>query len=57
MPRRPRIHIAGMPLHVVQRGHNREACFFTDEDYLAYREWLGEALKTTGCELHAYTCR
>jgi REP element-mobilizing transposase RayT len=54
MPRRPRIHIAGMPLHVVQRGHNREACFFTDEDYLAYREWLGEALKSTGCELHAY---
>jgi putative transposase len=54
MPRRPRIHVAGMPLHVVQRGHNREACFFTDEDYLAYREWLGEALKTTGCELHAY---
>lgn len=54
MPRRPRIHIAGMPLHIVQRGHNREACFFSEEDYFAYREWLGEALKTTGCALHAY---
>jgi putative transposase len=28
MPRRPRINLAGHPQHVVQRGHNREACFF-----------------------------
>lgn len=41
-------------MHVVQRGHNRDACFFAEEDYLAYREWLGEALKATGCQLHAY---
>ncbi|MGB5200250.1 MAG: hypothetical protein WBR56_10180 [Sedimenticolaceae bacterium] len=54
MPRRPRIHIAGLPLHIVQRGHNRDACFFDGADYLVYREWLGEALKDTGCELHAY---
>lgn len=54
MPRRPRIHLADMPLHIVQRGHNREACFFAEDDYLAYRHWLGEALKATGCLLHAY---
>lgn len=54
MPRRPRIHLAGLPLHIVQRGHNREACFFAEEDYHAYRHWLGEALKTSACELHAY---
>ena len=54
MPRRPRIHLPGVPIHLVQRGHNRDACFFTDEDYLAYREWLGDALKKTGCALHAY---
>jgi putative transposase len=54
MPRRPRIHLPGLPLHVVQRGHNRDACFFAEEDYLAYREWLGEACKATGCALHAY---
>ncbi len=54
MPRRPRIHIAGLPLHIVQRGHNRDACFFADADYLAYREWLGDGLTATGCELHAY---
>ncbi len=54
MPRRSRIHLAGMPLHIVQRGHNREACFFGDDDYTAYRHWLGEALQATGCQLHAY---
>ena len=54
MPRRPRIHLPGLPLHVVQRGHNRDACFFTEEDYLAYQGWLAEALRKTGCQLHAY---
>jgi len=54
MPRRPRVHLAGLPLHIVQRGHNRDACFFTDEDCQAYKEWLGEALTATGCQLHAY---
>ncbi len=54
MPRRPRIHLPGVPIHLVQRGHNREACFFSDEDFLAYREWLAEALKKSGCTLHAY---
>lgn len=54
MPRRPRIHLPGLPLHIVQRGHNRDACFFGEDDYHAYRHWLGEALKTSGCRLHAY---
>jgi len=54
MPRRPRIHLADLPLHIVQRGHNRDACFFAEEDYHVYRHWLGEALKDSGCLLHAY---
>lgn len=54
MPRRPRIHLAGLPLHIVQRGHNRDACFFAEDDYHSYRHWLREALKDTGCLLHAY---
>ena len=49
-----RIHLDGVPLHIVQRGHNREPCFFAEEDYHSYRHWLGEALKDTGCRLHAY---
>jgi putative transposase len=44
MPRRPRIHLDGVPLHIVRRGHNREPCFFAEEDYQSYLQWLGEAL-------------
>ena len=54
MPRRPRIHLDGVPLHIVQRGHNREPCFFGEEDYQSYLYWLGEALKKEHCALHAY---
>jgi putative transposase len=54
MPRRPRIHLDGIPLHIVQRGHNREPCFFGEEDYHAYLHWLGEALTKERCSLHAY---
>ena len=53
MPRRPRIHLDGVPLHIVQRGHNREPCFFAEEDYSSYLSWLGEALKESECALHA----
>lgn len=54
MPRRPRIHLDNIPLHIVQRGHNREPCFFAEEDYHTYLHWLGEALRKEGCALHAY---
>jgi putative transposase len=54
MPRRPRIHVDNVPLHIVQRGHRREPCFFGEEDYFSYLHWLGEALVTHDCQLHAY---
>jgi putative transposase len=54
MPRRPRINLAGHPQHVVQRGHNREACFFADEDYRFYLHWLREGAKKFCCDVHAY---
>ncbi len=54
MPRRPRVHLDGVPLHIVQRGHNREPCFFDEQDYHAYLQWLGEALTREHCALHAY---
>lgn len=54
MPRRPRFHVDGVPLHIVQRGHNREPCFFCEEDYQAYLHWLGEALIKERCALHAF---
>ena len=54
MPRRPRIQLDRVSLHVVQRGHNREACFLAEVDYQHYLHRLDEALAETECELHAY---
>ncbi|HRF05473.1 transposase [Accumulibacter sp.] len=38
----------------MQRGHNRNACFLSEGDYLAYLDWLDDALRQTGCQLQAY---
>jgi putative transposase len=54
VPRRPRVHLADYPLHIVQRGINREPCFFTDEDYYCYLHWLEESARACGCAIHAY---
>ncbi|WP_243412848.1 transposase [Abyssibacter profundi] len=54
MPRRARVILPGTPLHLIQRGNNRCACFFDDQDYQFYLEWLGEYAKQTGCSVHAY---
>ena len=36
MPRKPRMYLPGVPAHIVQRGNNRDACFFSDIDYQYY---------------------
>ena len=40
MSRTPRIVIAGQALHLVQRGNNRQAVFFSKEDYEKYLDVL-----------------
>lgn len=54
MPRRPRIIAAGVPLHIIQRGNNKQPCFFADEDYQLYLYWLTEYAQSAGCLIHAY---
>ncbi|MCP3942080.1 MAG: transposase [Desulfobacteraceae bacterium] len=54
MPRRPRIIVPGIPLHIIQRGNNRQACFFADEDYCFYLDCLQEYSLSTNCAIHAY---
>jgi putative transposase len=54
MPRRPRIVFNNSTVHLVQRGNNRSACFFADEDYTFYLDQLALACKTHAIELHAY---
>jgi len=42
MPRKPRFNMAGMPVHVVQRGNNRQAVFYDEQDHRTYLRWLKE---------------
>lgn len=54
MPRRPRLELPGIPLHVTHRGVNRAATFLDDQDFSHYRRRLGDALARHGIALHAY---
>ena len=54
MARIPRIDLAGIAQHIVQRGNDRQACFADDADYLHYRQELGEAAYKHDCAVHAY---
>lgn len=54
MPRRPRLHLPGCPLHVIQRGNNRNPCFFSENDRAAYLDWLRRAAEKLDCAIHAY---
>ena len=54
MARRPRFELPGVPLHVVQRGNNRQACFFSDDDRRLYLWCLQEASIKHPCAIHAY---
>ena len=54
MPRRARVCLPDIPLHIIQRGNNRSACFFSDEDYRFYLDWLGKYAAQTRCRVHAY---
>ena len=54
MPRRARISVPGIPWHIIQRGNNHSACFFSDDDYLFYLKVLQEQANKQGCDIHAY---
>jgi putative transposase len=54
MPRRARLLLPGVPLHIIQRGNNRQACFYSADDYHFYLEWLTHHAGKTHCRIHAY---
>ena len=54
MPRRARLTLPGVPLHLIQRGNNRQSCFFGDDDYRFYLDGLADAAGKTDCRVHAY---
>ena len=54
MPRRSRLTIAGIPWHIIQRGNNRVACFYSEDDCVYYLTTLQERAEKYGCEIHSY---
>lgn len=54
MPRPTRLNLPDIPQHITQRGNNRQACFYFDDDYRLYLELLHESCRAHDCSLHAY---
>lgn len=54
MARLGRYFLPDQPLHVIQRGNNRGAIFFREDDYASYRDWLTAAAAEYGCLIYAY---
>lgn len=54
MPRPPRAVLPGAPLHLIQRGNNRSACFVDDVDRTHFQVALRETGELAGCAIHAY---
>ena len=54
MPRLPRLNLANIPQHVIQRGNNRQACFLSDKDKHYYLNKLQEYSQKFNVKIHAY---
>jgi putative transposase len=54
MPRTARAVVPGIALHVIQRGNNRELCFFRESDRTVYLSYLRRFAPRCGCLVHAY---
>jgi putative transposase len=49
-----RYFLPDQPLHIIQRGNDRQAIFFSDDDRVLYLGWLLAAAREHGCCIHAY---
>src|SRR3954467_12999356 len=54
MPRAARLIVPDLSVHIVQRGHDGNDCFFEDGDYFAYLNLLREFAPRCACSVHAY---
>ncbi|WP_082028696.1 transposase [Xanthomonas sacchari] len=54
MPRRPRLDLPCVAQHIVQRGNDRQPCFFADIDRIRYLQDLHELALKLGIAVHAY---
>ena len=54
MARLPRVCLPGIPLHLIQRDNNRQACFASLDDFSAYAAWLQEYTARYRVDVHAW---
>ena len=54
MARLPRLSIAGCPQHIIQRGNNRQACFFAEQDYKGYLDKFKDSTTRHDFAIHAF---
>lgn len=54
MARKPRLFVAGVPYHVIQRGNNKGPIFFSDNDRIFFLEVLQEAKIKHPCLIYSY---
>jgi putative transposase len=54
MARKPRLFVASVPYHVIQRGNNKNPIFLSDEDYLFFLVVLREAKIKHPCLIYSY---
>ena len=54
MPRLARLFMPGCPQHIIQRGNNRQVCFFSDMDYQVYLDRLKYAAEKFNVKIHAF---
>ena len=54
MARLPRLNIPNIPQHIIQRGNNRLACFFIDQDYAVYLDKLKDYANKYAVSIHAF---
>lgn len=54
MPRQARVIVPGLPHHIVQRGHNRQAVFIEEQDYDYYLRNLKEWKQALDLKVYSY---
>ncbi|MFL0803128.1 MAG: transposase [Agarilytica sp.] len=54
MARKPRLYLEGCAQHVIQRGNNRDVCFYAEADYAFYLDALKDASIKYGVAVHAF---
>jgi putative transposase len=54
MPRKTKMYLPDIPVYMVQRGNNRNACFSCENEYRYFLDRLREGLGRFRVALHAY---